>query len=67
MRRVSGTSRATTLGAQSVNPNIKVTPAYVTRDFSAKAFHDQAGGKAFAEQLPHDQPQGWTSCSRSPA
>ncbi len=37
------------LGAKSVNPNIKVVSAYVTNDFSAAAFQDQAGGKTFAE------------------
>jgi basic membrane protein A len=39
------------LGAQSVNPNIKVVNAYVTNDFSAAAFQDQAGGKTFAENF----------------
>jgi len=39
------------LGAQSVNPNIKVVSAYVTNDFSAKAFQDQAGGKTFADSF----------------
>jgi basic membrane protein A and related proteins len=37
------------LGAKSVNPNVKVVTAYVTNDFSAAAFQDQAGGKTFAE------------------
>jgi basic membrane protein A and related proteins len=37
------------LGAKSVNPSIKVVSAYVTNDFSAAAFQDQAGGKTFAE------------------
>lgn len=37
------------LGAKSVNPNIKVVAAYVTNDFSAAAFQDQAGGKTYAE------------------
>ena len=37
------------LGAKSVNPNIKVTTAYVTNDFSNAAFNDPAGGKAFAQ------------------
>jgi len=46
-----------TLGAQSVNPSIKVTPAYVTRDFSNKAFQDQAGGKAFAENYLTTNPK----------
>ena len=32
-------------------PDIKVVSAYVTNDFSAAAFHDQAGGKTFAEQF----------------
>jgi basic membrane protein A len=39
------------LGAKSVNPNITVTSAYVTNDFSAAAFQDQAGGKTFAENF----------------
>jgi len=39
------------LGAKSVNPNIKVDTAYVTRDFSNKAFQDQPGGKAFADNF----------------
>jgi basic membrane protein A and related proteins len=39
------------LGAKSVNPNIKVDTAYVTRDFSNKAFQDQTGGKAFADNF----------------
>ena len=39
------------LGAKSVNPNIKVDSAYVTNDFSAKAFQDQAGGKTFADNF----------------
>jgi len=39
------------LGAKSVNPNIKVVSAYVTNDFSAAAFQDQAGGKTFAENF----------------
>ncbi|MHB8960230.1 MAG: BMP family ABC transporter substrate-binding protein [Candidatus Limnocylindrales bacterium] len=36
------------MGAKSVTPDIKVTAAYVTNDFSAAAFNDPAGGKAFA-------------------
>jgi len=36
------------LGAKSVKPDIKVSSAYVTNDFSAAAFNDPAGGKAFA-------------------
>ena len=36
------------LGAKSVTPSIVVKTAYVTRDFSAAAFTDQPGGKAFA-------------------
>ena len=36
------------MGAKSVKPDIKVTAAYVTNDFSAAAFNDPAGGKAFA-------------------
>ncbi len=39
------------LGAKSVNPSIKVVSAYVTNDFSAKAFQDQAGGKTFADNF----------------
>ncbi|HEY7970901.1 MAG TPA: BMP family ABC transporter substrate-binding protein [Candidatus Limnocylindrales bacterium] len=39
------------LGAKSVNPNVKVVSAYVTNDFSAAAFQDQAGGKTFAENF----------------
>lgn len=39
------------LGAKSVNPNIVFKSAYVTNDFSNKAFHDQAGGKAFADNF----------------
>ena len=37
------------LGAKSIKPNIKVSSAYVTNDFSAAAFNDPAGGKAFAQ------------------
>jgi len=37
------------LGAKSVKPDIKVVAAYVTNDFSAAAFQDQAGGKTYAE------------------
>jgi basic membrane protein A len=36
------------MGAKSVKSDIKVTAAYVTNDFSAAAFNDPAGGKAFA-------------------
>jgi basic membrane protein A and related proteins len=39
------------LGAKSVNPKIVVKTAYVTRDFSAAAFTDQPGGKAFANNF----------------
>jgi basic membrane protein A len=39
------------LGAKSVKPDIKVAVAYVTNDFSAAAFQDQAGGKTFAENF----------------
>ncbi|HET7031304.1 MAG TPA: BMP family ABC transporter substrate-binding protein [Candidatus Limnocylindrales bacterium] len=39
------------LGAKSVKPDIKVVTAYVTNDFSAKAFQDQAGGKTFADNF----------------
>ncbi len=37
------------LGAASIKPDIKVKTAYVTNDFSAAAFNDPAGGKAFGE------------------
>jgi basic membrane protein A len=37
------------LGAKSVKPSIVVKYSYVTRDFSAAAFNDPAGGKAFAQ------------------
>jgi len=37
------------LGAKSVKADIKVSSAYVTSDFSAAAFNDPAGGKAFAQ------------------
>jgi len=36
------------LGAKSVKADINVASAYVTNDFSAAAFNDPAGGKAFA-------------------
>ena len=39
------------LGAKSVKADIKVHVAYVTNDFSAAAFQDQAGGKTFAENF----------------
>jgi basic membrane protein A len=39
------------LGAKSVKADIKVDVAYVTNDFSAAAFQDQAGGKTFAENF----------------
>jgi basic membrane protein A and related proteins len=39
------------LGAKSVKADIKVVTAYVTNDFSAKAFQDQAGGKTFADSF----------------
>jgi basic membrane protein A len=39
------------LGAKSVNPNIQVKTAYVTRDFSAAAFNDPVGGKTFADNF----------------
>ena len=39
------------LGAKSVNPDILVKSAYVTRDFSAAAFADQPGGKSFANNF----------------
>ena len=37
------------LGAKSVKADIKVKSAYVTSDFSAAAFNDPAGGKAFGQ------------------
>ncbi len=45
------------LGAKSVNPNIKVTSAYVTKDFSNAAFQDQPGGKRFAENFLAQNPK----------
>ncbi len=39
------------LGAKSVKADIKVVTAYVTADFSAAAFQDQAGGKLFAQNF----------------
>jgi basic membrane protein A and related proteins len=45
------------LGAKSVNPNIAVKAAYVTRDFSAKAFQDQPGGKTFADNFLTTNPK----------
>jgi basic membrane protein A len=39
------------LGAKSVNPDIVVKSAYVTRDFSTAAFNDPAGGKSFAQNF----------------
>jgi basic membrane protein A len=39
------------LGAKSVNPNVTVKSAYVTHDFSSKAFADPAGGKSFAQNF----------------
>jgi basic membrane protein A len=39
------------LGAKSVKADVKVVSAYVTNDFSAKAFQDQAGGKTFADSF----------------
>jgi basic membrane protein A and related proteins len=36
------------MGAKSVKADITVKAAYVTNDFSAAAFNDPAGGKAFA-------------------
>lgn len=38
-------------GAKSVNPNIEVVVQYVSPNPDAAAFADQAGGKAFAQQL----------------
>ena len=37
------------LGAKSIKADIKVSTAYVTSDFSAAAFNDPAGGKAFGQ------------------
>lgn len=45
------------LGAASVDPTVKVDVAYVTNDFSAAAFQDQAGGKVFAENFLAQHPQ----------
>ncbi len=39
------------LGAKSVKSDVKVVTAYVTNDFSAAAFQDQAGGKTYAENF----------------
>lgn len=39
------------LGAAAVDASTKVDVAYVTNDFSAAAFQDQAGGKTFAENF----------------
>jgi len=39
------------LGAKSINPNIKVVSAYVTNDFSDKAFNDPVTGTSFAQQF----------------
>ncbi|MEX2547556.1 MAG: BMP family ABC transporter substrate-binding protein [Chloroflexota bacterium] len=38
-------------GAKSVNPNIQVVVQYVSPNPDAAAFADQAGGKAFAQQM----------------
>ena len=45
------------LGAKSVNANIAVKTAYVTRDFSNKAFQDQTGGKSFADNFLTTNPK----------
>ncbi|MDQ6793737.1 MAG: BMP family ABC transporter substrate-binding protein [Chloroflexota bacterium] len=45
------------LGAKSIKPNIAVKTAYVTRDFSAKAFQDQTGGKTFADNFLTTNPK----------
>ncbi|MEA2607450.1 MAG: basic rane protein [Chloroflexota bacterium] len=39
------------LGAKSINPAIKVFSAYVTNDFSNKAFNDPVTGTSFAQQF----------------
>jgi basic membrane protein A len=39
------------LGAKSVKPDIKFDQAYVTNDFSNKAFQDQPGGQRYAENF----------------
>jgi len=39
------------LGAQSVNPSVVVKTAYVTNDFSDKAFNDPVGGKKFGQSF----------------
>jgi basic membrane protein A len=39
------------LGAKSINPDIQVKTAYVTNDFSDKAFNDPVGGKNFGQSF----------------
>ncbi|MFI5261459.1 MAG: BMP family ABC transporter substrate-binding protein [Candidatus Limnocylindrales bacterium] len=39
------------LGAESINPSIKVISTYVTNDFSNKAFNDPVTGTSFAQQF----------------
>jgi basic membrane protein A and related proteins len=39
------------LGAKSIKPDIKVFSAYVTNDFSTKAFNDPVTGTSFAQQF----------------
>src|SRR4051794_15434819 len=45
------------LGAKSVKTAISVKSAYVTRDFSNKAFQDQPGGKTFADNFLTTNPK----------
>jgi len=39
------------LGAKAIKPDIKVFSAYVTNDFSNKAFNDQVTGTSFGQQF----------------
>ena len=39
------------MGAKSINPSIKVVTAYVTNDFSNKAFNDSVTGTSFGQQF----------------
>jgi basic membrane protein A and related proteins len=39
------------LGAKSINPSISVVSAYVTNDFSNKAFNDPVTGTSFGQQF----------------
>lgn len=44
------------LGAQSINPNVKVTVAWVTDSDFVKAFNDPDGGKNFGQQFLAQNP-----------